>query len=159
MFKTFIIGGTLGGSQWMWNKYGEEGHLLGEILEHLYSFLQPAKLPSTCNIHHSYIPERVKYDHFGLNNGIHRCEKISQLRTHRKSPPNVDHHVSVASVLGFHKRILVLQLLRAPVVCLCDAESLSKLGLGLGYIQRLLRGGVWIKMQQIFDFEQENVKH
>merc|ERR1719341_1359488 len=57
---------------------------------------------------------------------------------HLKSPSNVDHHVSVASVLGFHESVLVLQLLGAPVVRLGDAESFSKLGFCLGYIQRLL---------------------
>ena len=61
--------------------------------------------------------------------------------THCKPPPNVDHHVSVASVLGFHEGVLVLQLLRTPVVGLSNAESLSELRLCLRYIQRLLRKG------------------
>ena len=71
------------------------------------------------------------------------CEKISlKTHTHCKSPPNVDHNVGVASMLGFHEGVLVLQLLGASVVRLGDPESLAKLRLCLSYIQCLLREGV-----------------
>ena len=67
--------------------------------------------------------------------------------THGKPSPNVDHHVGVTSVLGFHERVLVLQLLGASVVGLSNSECLAKLGFGLRYIQRLLRKELSIKMK------------